>query len=68
MSLLAAEQIKTDTKMRFPLCSIIHRQSYMKDFVKLSELFLVYTFVTTTADDVNITKVKKYGEKPRDQR
>ena len=29
----------------------------MKDFVKLSELFLVYTFVSTTADDVNIWAV-----------
>ena len=34
----------------------------MKDFVELSELFLKYTFVQTTADDINITKVKKYDE------
>ena len=40
----------------------------MKDFDKLSELPLIYIFVSTTVDDVNITKVKSYDEKPRNQR
>ena len=30
----------------------------MKDYVKLSELFLTYTFVQATVDNVNITKLK----------
>ena len=40
----------------------------MSDFAKLSELFLIYTFVQTTVNDVNITKAKKHDEKTRDQR
>ena len=40
-----------------------------KEFVRLlEELFLIYTFVLTSVDDVNITKVKSHDEKPRDQR
>ena len=35
----------------------------------LSEkLYLIYTFVKITTGDVNITKVKRHAEKPRDQR
>ena len=71
MRLSATEQIITDTNMKF-ISLIIHGQPYisrtMKDFSELSELFLIYTFFKTTADNVNITKVKKYGEMPRDQR
>ena len=40
----------------------------MKDFVKLSELLLIHTFVRTTIDNVNITKIKRYDKKRKDQR
>ena len=40
----------------------------MSDLFKFSETFLIYTFVETTVDDVNITKVKSLDEKRRDQR
>ena len=34
----------------------------MKDFVKLSELFWMYTFVQTTVDNVKITDMMKIQE------
>ena len=38
------------------------------NFIKLSQLFLIYIFALTTVADVSITKVIRYDEKPRDQR
>ena len=75
MRWLAAEQIIMDTKMMCIYFSIIHWQPciswIMKDFVKLSELFLIYTFDKviyhwyTTVDKVTKTDILRYDEKPR---
>ena len=69
MRWLAAEQIIMDTKMMCISFSIIHWKPcisrIMKDFVKLSELFLIYTFVYTTVDKVTMTDILRYDEKPR---
>ena len=40
----------------------------VKELIILSEkLFLTHTFVETTVDDVNITKVKSEDEKSKDR-
>ena len=69
MRWLGAEQIIMDTKMMCISFSIIHLQPciswIMKDFVKLSELFLIYTFVYTIVDKVTMTDILRYDEKPR---
>ena len=41
----------------------------MQNFVRLSEeLFLMYTYVQTTVDDANVTKIKSHGQNPRNQK
>ena len=69
MRLPTVEQFIRDTNM-FIYFDVIHWQSLVswmvEEFVRLSEeLYLMYTFVQTTVNDINKTKVKNHWEKPR---
>ena len=66
MRLLAIEQIITDANMIFISFSIMYHTLTVihfrnqERFCQIIELFLVYAFVQTTVDDVNITKAKSH--------